>query len=159
MESGDRVVYSITGMHGVAEEVLQNGSAYVLFDNGSVNCIEGEHLYLEKPKNDSLAGRYYLPEHEERIQQLLDQGIAPFTVGVILSKELGRSIPGIEEKCYRMRGRERSRRIPTVNIKITELADWYECGWKIKRFTKVSCDIVWPKPTDPTIPEKIIIGG
>ena len=47
MMSGDRVVYEIDGRHGVADEFLCDGDAYVTFDDGTCDTVKWNHLTLE----------------------------------------------------------------------------------------------------------------
>lgn len=47
MKSGDRVVYTIDGRHGVADEFLHDGEAFVTFDDGSHETVKWNHLKLE----------------------------------------------------------------------------------------------------------------
>lgn len=47
MLAGDRVVYDIDGRHGVALDFLQDGDAYVTFDDGSKAEVKWNHLTKE----------------------------------------------------------------------------------------------------------------
>lgn len=47
MQSGDRVVYTIDGRHGVADEFLHDGDAFVTFDGGSHETVKWNHLRPE----------------------------------------------------------------------------------------------------------------
>jgi hypothetical protein len=47
MKSGDRVVYVIDGRHGVADEFLHDGDAFVTFDDGRFETVKWNHLVKE----------------------------------------------------------------------------------------------------------------
>jgi hypothetical protein len=47
MRAGDRVIYQIDGRHGVADEFLSDGDAYVSFDDGSYDTVKWNHLQPE----------------------------------------------------------------------------------------------------------------
>lgn len=47
MKAGDRVVYSIDGRRGVADEFLHDGDAFVSFDDGTHDTVKWNHLYPE----------------------------------------------------------------------------------------------------------------
>lgn len=47
MKAGDRIVYLIDGRHGVADEFLHDGDAFVTFDDGSCEVVMWSHLRLE----------------------------------------------------------------------------------------------------------------
>lgn len=47
MRNGDRVVYMIDGRHGIADEFLHDGDAFVTFDDGAHETVKWHHLRLE----------------------------------------------------------------------------------------------------------------
>lgn len=47
MRAGDRVVYVIDVRHGVADEFLRDGDAFVTFDDGSYETVKWNHLVKE----------------------------------------------------------------------------------------------------------------
>ena len=47
MKAGDRVVYEIDGRHGVADEFLHDGDAFVTFDGGECATVKWNHLQPE----------------------------------------------------------------------------------------------------------------
>jgi hypothetical protein len=47
MKCGDRIVYTIDGRHGVADEFLHDGDAFVSFDDGSFETVKWNHLRIE----------------------------------------------------------------------------------------------------------------
>lgn len=49
MRAGDRVVYQIDGRHGIADEFLPDGDAFVSFDDGSYGTVKWNHLAPESP--------------------------------------------------------------------------------------------------------------
>lgn len=49
MNSGDRVVYRADGRHGVADEFLHDGDAYVSFDDGTFETVKWNNLFKEDP--------------------------------------------------------------------------------------------------------------
>lgn len=49
MEAGDRIVYLIDGRHGVADEFLHDGDAFVTFDDGTYETVHWNHLRPETP--------------------------------------------------------------------------------------------------------------
>jgi hypothetical protein len=51
LNSGDRFVYDIDGRRGVADEFLQDGEAFVRFDDGTIDTIKWNHMSPE-PKAD-----------------------------------------------------------------------------------------------------------
>lgn len=48
MKAGDRIVYSIDGRHGTADEFLSDGDTFVTWDDGTFGTVKWKHLYLEK---------------------------------------------------------------------------------------------------------------
>lgn len=50
LNAGDRFIYEIDGRHGRADEFLQDGDAYVLFDDGTYDCIKWNHMRPENMK-------------------------------------------------------------------------------------------------------------
>lgn len=50
MYPGDRVIYTINGKHGVAREFLQDGDAYVDFDDSSNGNVKWNHLVKEEQR-------------------------------------------------------------------------------------------------------------
>lgn len=48
MHPGDRVIYTITGRHGTAGEVLQDGDVFVTFDDGSGDYVKWNHIVPEQ---------------------------------------------------------------------------------------------------------------
>lgn len=48
MKAGDRIVYTIDGRHGTADEFLHDGDAYVTFDDGEYATVKWHHLMPEK---------------------------------------------------------------------------------------------------------------
>ena len=48
MKAGDRVIYTIDGRCGVADEFLHDGDAFVTFDDGSYETVKWNHLLPEK---------------------------------------------------------------------------------------------------------------
>lgn len=47
MKPGDRVIFTLDGRRGVAEEFLQDGDAYVTFDDGKRGSVKWNHLVPE----------------------------------------------------------------------------------------------------------------
>lgn len=47
MAAGDRVVYILDGRHGIVDEFLQDGDAYVSFDDGCCMEVKWHYLILE----------------------------------------------------------------------------------------------------------------
>jgi len=47
MKAGDRVIYTIDGRHGVADEFLHDGDCFITFDNGKHETVKWNHLKLE----------------------------------------------------------------------------------------------------------------
>ncbi len=47
MKAGDRIVYVIDGRHGVADEFLQDGDAFVTWDDGTFGTVKWNNLYPE----------------------------------------------------------------------------------------------------------------
>lgn len=47
MKAGDRVVYTIDGRRGVADEFLHDGDAFVTFDGGEFATVKWHHLRPE----------------------------------------------------------------------------------------------------------------
>lgn len=47
MRAGDRVIYQIDGRHGVADEFLHDGEAFVTFDDGEYGTVKWNHLRKE----------------------------------------------------------------------------------------------------------------
>jgi hypothetical protein len=56
MHAGDRVVYQIDGRHGVADEFLHDGDAFVSFDDGRCGTVKWNHLRPETPDGASMGG-------------------------------------------------------------------------------------------------------
>lgn len=48
MKSGDRIVYIIDGRHGVANEFLHDGDAFVTFDDGKHQTVKWNYLMPER---------------------------------------------------------------------------------------------------------------
>ena len=48
MKAGERVVYTIDGRHGVADEFLHDGDCFVTFDGGVHETVKWNHLMLER---------------------------------------------------------------------------------------------------------------
>ncbi len=48
MKAGDRVVYSLDGRHGVADEFLHDGDAFVVFDDGEFATVNWSNLKPEQ---------------------------------------------------------------------------------------------------------------
>lgn len=48
MHAGDRIIYTIDGRHGRADEFLHDGDAFVTFDDGSYQTVKWNHLRLEE---------------------------------------------------------------------------------------------------------------
>lgn len=47
MTAGDRIVYTIDGRHGIADEFLSDGDTFVTFDDGRCETVKCNHLVLE----------------------------------------------------------------------------------------------------------------
>ena len=47
MRAGDRIIYTIDGRHGVADEFLHDGDAFVTFDDGKYETVKWHHLCPE----------------------------------------------------------------------------------------------------------------
>jgi hypothetical protein len=47
MKAGDRIIYDLDGRHGVADEFLYDGDAYVTFDDGTFATVKWNHLSPE----------------------------------------------------------------------------------------------------------------
>jgi hypothetical protein len=47
LSAGDRFIYSIDGRHGRADEFLQDGDAFVTFDDGTYDTIKWNHMVQE----------------------------------------------------------------------------------------------------------------
>lgn len=55
MKAGDRIIYTIDGRHGVADEFLHDGDALVTFDGGAFETVKWHHLKPENgPKTSSV---------------------------------------------------------------------------------------------------------
>jgi len=152
MHSGDRVIYSMDGRHGIANEFLQDGDAYVSFDDGTQAQVKWNLLYPENPALTKREGKQYQPFEEEHIQDLLDQGVKPAEIGRLLAKFLRRNRNSLMQKANVMR-KSKQKRKPSTNIQISSLPKWYELGWRVHKFTKDRCTVVWKLKTDPRIPE------
>lgn len=50
MKAGDRFIYIIDGRHGICDEFLQDGDAFVTFDGGEVDTIKWHHMVAETVK-------------------------------------------------------------------------------------------------------------
>jgi hypothetical protein len=48
MKAGERVIYTIDGRHGVADEFLHDGEAFVSFDDGKFETVKWNHLIPER---------------------------------------------------------------------------------------------------------------
>lgn len=48
MKNGERVIYTLDGRHGVADEFLHDGDAFVSFDDGSFETVKWNHLTPER---------------------------------------------------------------------------------------------------------------
>lgn len=48
LKSGDRFIYDIDGRRGVAKEFLQDGEAFVTFDDGTSDTIKWNHMSPEE---------------------------------------------------------------------------------------------------------------
>lgn len=48
MKAGDRVIYTIDGRHGVANEFLHDGDAFVTFDDGEFATVKWRNLLPEQ---------------------------------------------------------------------------------------------------------------
>lgn len=44
MKAGDRVIYTIDGRTGIADEFLQDGDTFVVWDDGSFDTVKWNHL-------------------------------------------------------------------------------------------------------------------
>jgi hypothetical protein len=51
LKAGDRVIHAPTGRHGVADEFLTDGEAFVTFDDGAFDTVKSNHLHPELPEN------------------------------------------------------------------------------------------------------------
>jgi len=51
MKSGDRIIYTINGKHGVADEFLPDGEAFVTFDDNTYDTVKWNHL-IPEPKEE-----------------------------------------------------------------------------------------------------------
>lgn len=49
MRAGDRVIYTIDGRRGVADEFLSDGDTFVSFDDGEFGNVKWNHLEPESP--------------------------------------------------------------------------------------------------------------
>lgn len=49
MTAGDRVVHTLDGRHGTADEFLSDGDAFVTFDDGKFETVKWRNL---RPEND-----------------------------------------------------------------------------------------------------------
>ena len=47
MKSGDRIIYTIDGRRGIADEFLHDGDAFVSFDDGERETVKWNHLVPE----------------------------------------------------------------------------------------------------------------
>ena len=47
MKAGDRVVYTLDGRHGVADEFLPDGDTFITFDDGTFDTVKWNHLVQE----------------------------------------------------------------------------------------------------------------
>lgn len=47
MKAGDRVIYTIDGRHGIADEFLSDGDTFMSFDDGSCETVKWNHLRPE----------------------------------------------------------------------------------------------------------------
>jgi hypothetical protein len=48
MKNGDRVIYTIDGRRGVADEFLHDGDAFMSWDDGTHGTVKWNHLVPEK---------------------------------------------------------------------------------------------------------------
>lgn len=48
MKAGDRIIYTIDGRHGTADEFLYDGNAFVTFDDGTYGTVKWNHLRPER---------------------------------------------------------------------------------------------------------------
>lgn len=48
LRAGERFIYTIDGRHGRADEILQDGDAYVTWDDGTWDCIKWNYMIPEK---------------------------------------------------------------------------------------------------------------
>jgi hypothetical protein len=48
IKAGDRIVYSIDGRHGVTDEFLPDGEAFITFDDGTFGEVKWNHLKKEE---------------------------------------------------------------------------------------------------------------
>jgi hypothetical protein len=53
MKAGDRILYTIDGRTGIADEFLPDGDAFVTWDDGSYETVHWNHLL---PANGQSAG-------------------------------------------------------------------------------------------------------
>ncbi|KKL13621.1 hypothetical protein LCGC14_2523970 [marine sediment metagenome] len=44
MKAGHRVIYEIDGRHGIVDEFLHDGDAYITFDDGACETVKWNHL-------------------------------------------------------------------------------------------------------------------
>ena len=47
MKAGDRIVHTIDGRQGIADEFLHDGDAFVSFDDGTFETVNWNHLVPE----------------------------------------------------------------------------------------------------------------
>lgn len=53
MKAGDRIVYSVDGRHGVADEFMHDGDAFVTFDDGTHVTVKWHNLRPESEPRTS----------------------------------------------------------------------------------------------------------
>jgi hypothetical protein len=51
MKAGDRVIHSIDGRCGTADEFLHDGEVFVSWDDGCFGTVLWNHLHHEPPKD------------------------------------------------------------------------------------------------------------
>ncbi len=56
LNAGDRFIYDIDGRRGVADEFLQDGDAYVTWDDGTYGMVKWNHMSPEPRDNQPTSG-------------------------------------------------------------------------------------------------------